>query len=59
MHRYIRDTKTRAVFLKDSSLISRRNEEIRNEERLHHMESEIHKLRELIEEMIKNQQERA
>jgi hypothetical protein len=59
MNRYIRDTKTRAVFLKDSSVLERRNAEIRNEERFQQMETEIHKLREMVEQLIKNQQERA
>jgi hypothetical protein len=43
------------LFLKDQDAIQRRNADIRTEERLDSMESEIHKLRAIVEELVKNQ----
>lgn len=58
MERYIRDRKTGALFLKDESAIQKRNADIRMEERIQRMETEIHNLREMISQMINNQQKR-
>jgi len=55
MHKYIRDTRHNVLFLKDQDAIQRRNADIRTEERLDSMESEIHKLRAIVEELVKNQ----
>jgi hypothetical protein len=52
MYRYVRDSKTKAVFLKDPELIQKRNLDITTQERLDRLESEIHKLRDMMEQLI-------
>jgi len=52
--RYVRDPFSRAIFLKDSSAIRKREEESRLEARLQDVENQIHKLREMLESLLKN-----